>query len=98
MRLLQARREGEGDGEEGDEHDAQRAEVERKQRLRKETLAAGPRMLSFSRNRGVRAGGAVAIGSVSVWTNAASLCTAMSMSCRIVRSPPKKTEYATGPA
>ena len=35
MRLLQARREGEGDGEEGDEHDAQRAEVERKQRLRR---------------------------------------------------------------
>ena len=51
MRLLQARREGEGDGEEGDEHDAQRAEVERKQRLRKETLAAGPRMISFSRSR-----------------------------------------------
>ena len=34
-------------------------------------------MISFSRSRGVRAGGAVAIGSVSVWTNAASLCTAM---------------------
>ena len=98
MRLLQACREGEGDGEEGDEHDAQRAEVERKQGLRRRHSRAGPRMISLSRSRGVRAGGAVAIGSVSVWTNAASLCTAMSMSWRIVRSPPKKTEYATGPA